>query len=316
VALFDAGGRMDFKPTWPQVLQDAMSKCWLAEPAARPHFREMAAELSFDSNPVVYAALAQSAGDEADYSTCDDSTLVATEHATCDDSTTYSTCDDALIGGNPADNDGAGSHSSSEYRESNPVVKYAPQQPPEAVYTEPDPTQSSVYDAAKGSAPLIEPADVVYDMPSADASKAPIYAEYAPGIEPVGALYDMPSEGGSVSAGAGQRELASAVQSWDSPANARDGGALTARAAEGDYSSYTVAGSVLLPPTTDNTGVYSLYTSSTAIVPGAPANDLLPEVVAPLQFVIPSEDGSAVVVMKQSHGEYLLVSGETSDHVC
>jgi hypothetical protein len=52
-----AGGRIDFKPTWPQVLQDIMSKCWRAEPADRPQFCDVAAELSFDKNPIIYAAL-------------------------------------------------------------------------------------------------------------------------------------------------------------------------------------------------------------------------------------------------------------------
>jgi hypothetical protein len=100
---------MDFKPTWPQVLQDVMSKCWLADPAARPRFRDVAVELSFDSNPVVYAALAQaSAGDGADYSTCDDSALEATE---------YSACDGALIGNDTAE--------VPQYVESNPAVEYA-----------------------------------------------------------------------------------------------------------------------------------------------------------------------------------------------
>jgi hypothetical protein len=128
---------MNFKPTWPQVLQDVMSKCWLAEPAARPHFRDVAVELSFDSNPVVYAALAQaSAGDGADYSTCDDSALEATDYSTCDDSAaadaaTYSTCDDGALAGDSTDNEGVISPPKSEYRESTPVAEYAPQATPQ-----------------------------------------------------------------------------------------------------------------------------------------------------------------------------------------
>jgi hypothetical protein len=124
VVLFDAGGRMDFKPTWPQVLQDVMSKCWFADPAARPRFRDVAVELSFDSNPVVYVALAQaSAGDGADYSTCDD--FAAAEAAT------YSTCDDGALAGDSTDNEGAISPPKSEYRESTPVTEYAPQATPQ-----------------------------------------------------------------------------------------------------------------------------------------------------------------------------------------
>jgi hypothetical protein len=113
IARLDAGGRIDFELTWPQVLQDVMSKCWQTKPAARPHFRDVAVDLSFDSNPVVYAALAQSAGGGADYSTCEDSALEATE---------YSACDSALIGSDNAEvPQYAGSNSAVEYAESNPT---------------------------------------------------------------------------------------------------------------------------------------------------------------------------------------------------
>jgi hypothetical protein len=66
-------------------------------------------------------------------------------------------------------------------------------QGPTALYTEPDPTQPGVYDSAKENAPSVAPDGAAYDMPSTDASKAPIYAEYSPGMEPNGAVYDMPS---------------------------------------------------------------------------------------------------------------------------